>query len=133
MKRCLLSVVAAIAVSTVAAFTTPTSNVAFQPMTTSSTTLYMSDSSSENDLLRWARSKRSAEFGDNVVELIRPLGLVLQEDEQGNVYVETVAPKGNAARTGKVREKTKKSKWMTLLPDIPFQYQQKKNEHQMTK
>ena len=108
MKHYLLSIVAAIAVSTGTAFTTPTSNVALQPVTTSSTTttsLYMSDNSSENDLLRWARSKRSAEFGDNVVELIRPLGLVLQEDEQGNVYVETVAPKGNAARTGKVRKK----------------------------
>ena len=107
MKHYLLGIVAAIAVSTGAAFTTPTTNVALQTTKSSSTTtttsLHMSDN--ENDLLRWARSKRSAEFGDNVVELIRPLGLVLQEDEQGNVYVETVAPKGNAARTGKVRKK----------------------------
>ena len=58
----------------------------------------------EQNLLRWARSKRSAEFDDNVVELVRPLGLVLNEDKMGNVYVETVAPKGNAARTGKVRK-----------------------------
>jgi len=41
---------------------------------------------------------------DNVVELLKPLGLILNQDPNGNVYVETVAPKGNAARTGKVKE-----------------------------
>lgn len=56
------------------------------------------------DLLRWARASRSAGSDDNVVELLKPLGLVLNQDESGNVYVETVAPKGNAARTGKVKE-----------------------------
>lgn len=55
-----------------------------------------------DDYMRWARQARSAEDGDVVVELPRPLGLVLNADEQGNVYVEKVAPKGNAARTGKV-------------------------------
>jgi hypothetical protein len=62
--------------------------------------LYMAN---DDDFMRWARASRSAGAGDNVVELMRPLGLVLNEDDQGNVYVETVAPKGNAARTGKVR------------------------------
>lgn len=57
-----------------------------------------------NEFMRWAKQSRSASVGDNVVELVRPLGLVLNEDERGNVYVETLAPKGNAARTGKVRE-----------------------------
>jgi len=56
----------------------------------------------DQDFMRWARASRSAQADDNVVVLNRPLGLVLNEDEQGNVYVETVAPKGNAARTGKV-------------------------------
>jgi hypothetical protein len=56
----------------------------------------------EDDFMRWARASRSASPDDNVVELKRPLGLVLNEDEQGNVYVETVAPRGNAARTGQV-------------------------------
>lgn len=56
-----------------------------------------------NEFMRWAKQSRSASVGDNLVELVRPLGLVLNEDEQGNVYVETLAPKGNAARTGKVR------------------------------
>jgi hypothetical protein len=60
---------------------------------------------SDEDLLRWARASRSAGADDTVVELIRPLGLVLNEDAFKNVYVETVAPKGNAARTGKVRER----------------------------
>ena len=38
------------------------------------------------------------------LELKRPLGVVLEEDEKGNVYVETVAPLGNAARTGVVKK-----------------------------
>lgn len=56
----------------------------------------------ENDLLRWARSARSAGVDDRLVELKRPLGIVLDEDANGNVYVETVAARGNAARTGMV-------------------------------
>lgn len=56
-----------------------------------------------DDLLRWARQSRQANSDDNLVELMRPLGLVLNQDENNNVYVETVAPKGNAARTGQVR------------------------------
>uniref|UniRef100_A0A7R9W701 PDZ domain-containing protein n=1 Tax=Pseudictyota dubia TaxID=2749911 RepID=A0A7R9W701_9STRA len=58
----------------------------------------------ENDLRRWEKSSRAAGASDRVVELRRPLGLVLNEDGDGNVYVETVAPRGNAARTGEVRE-----------------------------
>ena len=56
----------------------------------------------DDDLLRWARSARGASAEDRVVELKRPLGIILNEDDSGNVYVETVAPKGNAARTGLV-------------------------------
>jgi hypothetical protein len=55
------------------------------------------------DLNRFSRSQRSAGVDDRVVELRRPLGLVLDEDGNGNVVVETVAPRGNAARTGLVR------------------------------
>ena len=54
--------------------------------------------------MKWARSSRSAQADDNVVELNRPLGLVLNQDDNGNVYVEKVAPRGNAARSGKVKE-----------------------------
>eukprot|EP00980_Cylindrotheca_fusiformis_P005335 scaffold1138_cov128-Cylindrotheca_fusiformis.AAC.17 len=68
-----------------------------------STSLSMAAENNE-DLLRWARASRSAGSDDNVVELMRPLGLVLNQDDNGNVYVEAVAPKGNAARTGKVKE-----------------------------
>merc|ERR1711862_975382 len=65
------------------------------------TTLSMSD---DDDFMRWARQSRSATSTDNLVEMKRPLGLVLNEDDNGNVYVETVAPKGNAARSGMVSE-----------------------------
>lgn len=64
----------------------------FSPSTTS---LHMTDN--------LFRAARSAGADDNVVELMRPLGLVLkQDDETGNVYVDKIAPKGNAARSGKV-------------------------------
>ena len=56
----------------------------------------------DKDLLRWSRSARQAGVDDRVVELKRPLGVVLEEDASGNVYVEAIAPKGNAARTGLV-------------------------------
>ena len=67
--------------------------------TSSSTALSMAN---DNDLLRWARSARTAGVDDRVVELRRPPSVVLNEDANGNVYVETVAARGNAARTGEV-------------------------------
>lgn len=75
----------------------------------SSSSLFMAgggkDKENDKDLMRWARASRQASSEDRVVELIRPLGLVLNEDEKtGNVYVETVAAKGNAARTGLVKQ-----------------------------
>ncbi|KAL3935509.1 MAG: hypothetical protein SGBAC_008982 [Bacillariaceae sp.] len=66
--------------------------------------LSMAADDKNSDLMRWARSARSAGSDDNVVDLMKPLGLILNQDASGNVYVETVAPKGNAARTGKVKE-----------------------------
>jgi hypothetical protein len=74
------------------------------PHPTSTTTTVISMAKEDDDLLRFARQSRSAQSDDNVVELMRPLGLVLNQDDKGNVYVETVAPRGNAARTGKVRK-----------------------------
>lgn len=68
------------------------------------TTTALSMAGEDDDLLRFARSSRSASSDDNVVELQKPLGLVLNQDDNGNVYVETVAAKGNAARTGKINE-----------------------------
>jgi len=61
-------------------------------------------SSEDEDFMRWAKQSRSASQGDNLVELRRPLGLVLDEDDDGNVFVQTVAPRGNAARSGLVQE-----------------------------
>mmetsp|Transcript_20782 Transcript_20782/g.59251 ORF Transcript_20782/g.59251 Transcript_20782/m.59251 type:complete len:207 (-) Transcript_20782:471-1091(-) len=110
MKLLLLTLLSAfMAISTVGAFApaAQSSSSAFTVTAESQTALHMAggdDNKNESDLLRWARASRSAEADDNVVELMRPLGLVLNEDKQGNVYVETVAPKGNAARTGKVKE-----------------------------
>mmetsp|Transcript_22219 Transcript_22219/g.26387 ORF Transcript_22219/g.26387 Transcript_22219/m.26387 type:complete len:219 (-) Transcript_22219:158-814(-) len=79
-------------------FTLPTS--ASPP---SSTALNLGDDNDEN-FLRWNRQKRQATVGDRKVELKRPLGIVLEEDENGNVYVDAVAPRGNAARTGQVKK-----------------------------
>ena len=53
----------------------------------SSTMLQMAN---DDDLLRWARTSRSAGANDNVVELMRPIGVVLAEDDNGNVFVETL-------------------------------------------
>lgn len=58
----------------------------------------------DQDFLRWTKQARSASATDNLVELKRPLGLVLDEDDNGNVFVQTVAPRGNAARSGQVKE-----------------------------
>jgi len=79
-------------------------SVLFNKQTTT-TALHMAN---DKDFMRWARQSRSAGSEDNVVELLRPLGLVLNQDDEGNVFVETVAPKGNAARTGKVRKLNQK-------------------------
>lgn len=66
------------------------------------TTLSMAED--DETFMRWARQSRSASQGDNLVELKRPLGLVLDEDDNGNVFVQTVAPRGNAARSGLIKE-----------------------------
>ena len=61
------------------------------------------EDSDDDNFMKWARAARYATDEDEVIELPRPLGLILNQDPAGNVYVEKVAPKGNAARTGKVR------------------------------
>ena len=55
-------------------------------------------------LIRQERGKRAASADDRVVLLKQPLGVVLDEDALGNVFVETVAPLGNAARAGNVKK-----------------------------
>lgn len=61
-------------------------------------------SKEEEDLIRVSKTKRSADVNDRVVTLNKPLGIVLNQDDKGNVYVETIAPRGNAARSGLVKE-----------------------------
>lgn len=97
------SVIALIAA--VAAISVP-SAMGFAPSSTSSvsrpiTSLSMAE---DEEFMRWAKQSRSASSNDNLVELKRPLGLVLDEDDNGNVVVQTVAPRGNAARSGLVKE-----------------------------
>jgi hypothetical protein len=80
-----------------------TCSTAITTKSSSSSSITSLSMSEDENFMRWAKASRSAGVEDNVVELLRPLGLILNEDENGNVYVETVAPKGNAARTGRVR------------------------------
>merc|ERR1719359_591268 len=48
------------------------------------------------------RAQRQVEAGDRTVEILLPLGMELDEDENGNAYVKSLEPKGRAAKTGKV-------------------------------
>ena len=100
----LVAVLLVLLAASCAAFSPATTTAAMAKTSTSttsgsSTALSMAN---DNDLLRWARSARTAGVDDRVVELRRPLSVVLNEDANGNVYVETVAARGNAARTGEV-------------------------------
>jgi hypothetical protein len=83
--------------------TVTTSTAAYESRTYSSSSSAL-NMANDDELMRRSRASRSAGIDDRVIELRRPLGLVLNEDASGNVYVETIAPKGNAARTGEVRE-----------------------------
>jgi len=70
--------------------------------TSSSNTALFWNTDFNGDFMRKERESRNAGNDDNVVELRRPLGIILKEDKEGNVYVETIAPRGNAARAGGV-------------------------------
>ena len=59
----------------------------------------------ENDAFTRAnRAKRTADAGDRMVELRMPLGIELDEDKEGNVFVKKVEPNSRAAKTGMVFE-----------------------------
>mmetsp|Transcript_17732 Transcript_17732/g.19771 ORF Transcript_17732/g.19771 Transcript_17732/m.19771 type:complete len:210 (-) Transcript_17732:293-922(-) len=95
--------------SSLTAFVVPSSNTADLSTTTSrskNTELYFN--SDFNDFngafMRRAREARDSSQEDDVVELRRPLGIVLKENSEGDVFVETIAPKGNAARSGQVKQ-----------------------------
>ena len=49
---------------------------------------------------RQERNARFAEEGARVVEIVKPLGIVLEEDKNGDVYVAEVSPGGNGAKSG---------------------------------
>ena len=84
--------------SVIDAFTTTTTH----PTRASRSAVVTKLAPNDNDFMKWAKQSRSAGPDDVVVELNRPLGLILNQDSNSNVYVEKVAPRGNAARTGKV-------------------------------
>ena len=48
------------------------------------------------------RSARQAGADDRMVEILLPLGLELDEDKEGNVFVKSIEKNGRAERTGKV-------------------------------
>lgn len=107
MKSIRTILAAAAAISSVAAFSSSPSAVtslsggmgaASLPLTR------LSMAKDSEDFLRFDKASRSASTDDRKVELRRPLGIVLDQDEEGNVYVATVAPRGNAARSGQVKE-----------------------------
>ena len=99
MKSVIALLAAAAALAAPAAAFAPPSVANTRPQTTA---LSMAEGS--EDFMRWAKQSRTAGADENLVELKRPLGLVLDQDDDGNVFVQTVAPKGNAARTGLVKE-----------------------------
>lgn len=67
----------------------------FSSNRSTTTTTFASGGSSEFNKNRAARKPGPL---DLVVELQKPLGIVLEEDEKGNVYVKELSPAGNAAR-----------------------------------
>lgn len=100
MNKLPLLAFAALLINVAGAFTN--SHPSPKSVATSSSSSTVLQMANDEDLLRWARSSRSAGANDNLVELMRPIGVVLAEDDKGNVFVETLAPNGNAARSGKV-------------------------------
>ncbi|CAB1117692.1 unnamed protein product [Ectocarpus sp. CCAP 1310/34] len=56
------------------------------------------DEEAARQLSNMARAARKVGPNDRVVELRKPMGLVLEEDERGNVYIVEIVPGGNASR-----------------------------------
>ena len=48
------------------------------------------------------RRLRAAEDGDRMVTVTKPLGILLEEDKNGDVFVAELAPGSNAAKVGVV-------------------------------
>merc|ERR1711907_226954 len=54
-------------------------------------------------LSRSERSSRGAGADERVVELAKPMGIILDEDGDGNCYISEIVPGSNAATSGKVK------------------------------
>ncbi|KAG5188192.1 hypothetical protein JKP88DRAFT_353492 [Tribonema minus] len=94
----------AVVVASAAAFVAcPTSSrlVASNTCSRSASSLRMSDDD-EDALTAAARAARKAGPNDRVVEIRKPLGLVLEENEKGDVFITKVKDNSNASRNPKV-------------------------------
>ena len=80
--------------------------MAFRPVVSARRVLTQSPKMAVNNdaFARANRAKRQADAGDRIVELRMPLGIELDEDKEGNVFVKKVEPTGRAAKSGMVFE-----------------------------
>ena len=77
----------------------------------------------ENDAFAKAnRAARSAGAGDRMVELKLPLGLVLDEDKDGNVFVKSIDKGSRAEKSGLVFEGDIVGKWGFYFSVINYMY-----------
>ncbi|CAM9183196.1 unnamed protein product [Ectocarpus fasciculatus] len=75
-----------------------TSGVSRQPSKGMLSMASKKDEEAARQLSNMARAARKVGPNDRVVELRKPMGLVLEEDERGNVYIVEIVPGGNASR-----------------------------------
>ena len=68
---------------------------------------------------RKERDARMAGQGDRVVEVLKPLGVVLEEDKKGDVFVAEVTPGGNGAKSGLKVTLTKFRGYLSWSPGPP--------------
>lgn len=69
--------------------------------------LHMANNEEEELIKNMARAARKPSATDRVIEMSKPLGLVLEEDEKQNIYIKSAQPGSNAVqyfRSGKIKE-----------------------------
>uniref|UniRef100_A0A6U1P4I4 PDZ domain-containing protein n=1 Tax=Fibrocapsa japonica TaxID=94617 RepID=A0A6U1P4I4_9STRA len=84
------------------AFISPAATLGRSLQTSTSVLPIKMSLSDDEELRKQSRALRKPGANDRVAEVNKPLGMVLEEDERGDVYVADVIPGGNAARTGKI-------------------------------
>lgn len=79
----------------------------FQSQESSAVVLQMAGNNEEEFIKNMARAARKPSATDRVIEMSKPLGLVLEEDEKQNIYIKSAQPGSNAVqyfRSGKIKE-----------------------------